>query len=261
MRTPAGAQPGNFEDKTATPPIPIPARMKPIRLVTLMLLAGTLLPRVTQAQAPSAPERIAALKTALETSKASLQQYEWIETTVVSLNGEEKSRKQERCFYGAEGGLTKVELSETPEAAKKRGIRGRIAERKKEEMTDSMKKAVALVKTYVPPNPALIQAAKDAGRVSIDVLEPGKRARLNFKDYEKAGDNLGVEVDLTTNRPLGLKVSSYLDTPKDSVSLEVRMGQLKDGTVYASDSTLDIKSRNLRVAVQNSGYRKTTPGQ
>lgn len=235
--------------------------MKSLRLVTLTLLATTLLTRVTQAQTSSVPERIAALKAALETSKASLKQYEWIETTVVSLNGEEKSRKQERCFYGADGGLTKVELNETPEAAKKRGLRGRIAERKKEEMTDSMKKAVALVKTYVPPNPALIQAAKDAGKVSIEVLEPGKRARLNFKDYEKAGDTLGVEVDLITNRPLGLKVATYLDTPKDIVTLDVRMGQLNDGTVYASDSTLDIKSKNLTVAVQNSGYRKMTPGQ
>ena len=235
--------------------------MKSLRLVTLTLLATTLLTGVTQAQTSSVPERIAALKAALETSKASLKQYEWIETTVVSLNGEEKSRKQERCFYGVDGGLTKVELNETPEAAKKRGLRGRIAERKKEEMTDSMKKAVALVKTYVPPNPALIQAAKDAGKVSIDVLEPGKRARLNFKDYEKAGDTLGVEVDLITNRPLGMKVATYLDTPKDIVTLEVRMGQLNDGTVYASDSTLDIKSKNLTVAVQNSGYRKMTPGQ
>jgi len=235
--------------------------MKPIRLVTLTLLATTLLTRVTQAQQASLPERLAALKAALETSKASLKQYEWIETTVVSLNGEEKSRKQERCFYGAEGSLTKVELSETPEAAKKRGLRGRIAEHKKEEMTDSMKKAVALVKTYVPPNPALIQAAKDAGKMSIEVLEPGKRARLNFKDYEKAGDTLGVEVDLVTSRPLGMKVATYLDTPKDVVNLEVRMGQLNDGTVYSSDSTLDIKSKNLTVAVQNNGYRKMTPGQ
>jgi enoyl-CoA hydratase/carnithine racemase len=45
----------------------------------------------------------------------------------------------------------------------------------------------------VPPNPVKIQAAKDAGKVSIDLLEPGKRARLNFRDYEKPGDNLGVE--------------------------------------------------------------------
>jgi hypothetical protein len=110
----------------------------------------------------------------------------------------------------------------------------------------------------VPPSPAKIQAAKDAGKVSIDVLEPGKRVRLNFRDYEKPGDNLGVEVDLTNNHPLGVKVSTYLDDAKDAVTLDVRMGQLNDGTTYASDITLAAKAKNLTVTVQNSGYRKAT---
>ena len=62
-----------------------------------------------------------------------------------------------------------------------------------------------MVKAYVPPSPAKLQAAKDGGKISIDVLEPGKRARLNFRDYAKPGDNLAVEVDLASNRPLGLR--------------------------------------------------------
>jgi hypothetical protein len=210
------------------------------------------------AQQPSAAERAAMLKATLEASKVILRQYEWIETTVVSLKGEEKSRKQERCYYGADGGVQKIEITESPQPEKKRGLRGRIAEKKKEELTDYMKSAVALVKTYVPPSPAKIQAAKEAGKVSIEVLEPGKRARLNFKDYEKAGDNLGVEVDLTNNHMLGLKVSSYLDDAKDAVTLDVRMGSLNDGTTYASDIALDAKAKKLAVTVQNSGYRKAS---
>ena len=196
------------------------------------------------------------LKATLAASQAVLRQYEWIETTVVSLKGDEKSRKQERCYYGADGGVQKVEINASPEPQKKRGLRGKLVEKKKEELTDYMKQAVALVKSYVPPSPAKIQAAKDAGKVSIDVLEPGKRARLNFLDYEKPGDNLGVEVDLANNRPLGLKVSTYLDNPKDAVTLEVRMGQLNDGTTYPSDITLDAKAKKLQVTVNNSGYQK-----
>ncbi|MEI7937600.1 MAG: hypothetical protein WCK27_13005 [Verrucomicrobiota bacterium] len=221
-----------------------------------LLLATLALP--TLAQQPTAAERAAMLKATLAASQAVLRQYEWIETTVVSLKGDEKSRKQERCYYGADGGLQKIEISGTPEPEKKRGLRGRIAEKKQGEMTDYMKSTVALVKTYVPPSPAKIQAAKEAGKVSIEVLDPGKRARLNFRDYEKPGDNLGVEVDLTNNRPLGLKVSTYLDDAKDAVTLDVRMGQLNDGTTYPSDVALDAKAKNLTVTVKNSGYRKAT---
>ncbi len=157
---------------------------------------------------PSVAERVVALKASLAASQIVLKQYEWIETTAVSLKGDEKSRKQERCYYGADGKVQKVAVAATPPPAKKRGIRGKIVENKKEELTDYMKSAVSLVKTYVPPNPAKLQAAKDAGKVSVEVLQPGKRARLNFRDYEKPGDNLGVEVDLANNRPLSLTVAT-----------------------------------------------------
>ena len=40
-----------------------------------------------------------------------------------------------------------------------------LAENKKEELTDYMKEAVALVKQYVPPEQGRIQAAKDAGKM------------------------------------------------------------------------------------------------
>ena len=227
----------------------------PLKITGLCALLSAL-PNPAVAQQPSVPERVAALKASLAASQIILRQYEWIETTVVSLKGDEKSRKQERCYYGADGGIQKVEVSASPEPEKKRGLRGKIIAKKKEELTDYMKQAVALVKTYVPPNPAKIQAAKDAGKVTIEVLEPGKRARLNFRDYEKAGDNLGVEVDLVNNRPLGVKVSTYLDDAKDAVLLDVRMGQLNDGTTYASDITLDAPAKKVKVAMENSGYRK-----
>lgn len=198
------------------------------------------------------------LKATMAASQAVLRQYQWIETTVVSLKGDEKSRKQEQCYYGADGGIQKVLLSQSDPAPQKRGlVRRKIAESKQEELTDYMKGAVALVKSYVPPSPARIQAAKDMGKVSIEILQPGKRVRLNFRDYEKPGDNLGVEVDLATNRPLELKVSTYLEDAADAVTLDVRMGQLNDGTSYPSMVTLEARAKDLKVTVTNSGYRKT----
>jgi hypothetical protein len=226
----------------------------PTKSLAPLILAALALPGF--AQQPTAAERAAMLKVNLAASQAVLRQYEWVETTVVSVKGDEKSRQQQRCYYGADGNLAKVLLTQTAPEPKKRGLRGKIAESKKEELTDYMKSAVALVKAYVPPDPVKIEAAKEAGKVSIDVLKPGKRARLNFRDYEKPGDNLGLEVDLVSNRPLGAKVSTYLEDAKDAVTLDVRMGQLNDGTSYPSEATLDGKAKKLKVTVTNSGYRK-----
>jgi hypothetical protein len=215
--------------------------------------------QIATAQTPplSIPERVAALKTNLAVSQANLRQYEWIETTVVSLNGEEKSRKQQRCYYGADGALQKVVVDASPPPEKKIGLRGRIIANKTAELTTYMQSAVTLVKSYVPPDPARIQAAKDAGKVSIDVLVPGQSARINFRDFQKPGDSLGVGIDIASNRVSGLSVASYLDSTSDVVTMTASMAQLNDGTTYTTSVTLNAAAKNLTVTVQNSGYRKT----
>lgn len=207
-------------------------------------------------QQPSVEERVAALKASLALSQAVLKQYEWVETTVISLKGEEKSRQLNRCYHGADGGVTKVPLTTPPPQQKKRGLRGKIVENKKEELTEYMQQAVELVKSYVPPDPARIQAAKEAGKVTVDILKKGERVRLNFRDYVKPGDTLGVEIDTAGNRLLGLKVGSYLENAKDPVTLSVKFAQLADGTSYAQTTKLDATKKKVKVQVDNAGYRK-----
>jgi hypothetical protein len=226
-----------------------------ISLLALVLMCPGI--AVAQAPQPSVQERVAVLKGTFAASQANLRQYDWIETTVVSLNGEEKSRKQQRCYYGADGVLQKVLVDASPPPPPKPGLRGRIIANKTAELTDYMKSAVSLVKSYLPPDPAKIQASQNAGKVSIQVLDPGKRAQVNFHDYQKPGDNLAVVINLANNVVAGIGVSSYLDSPTDVVTLDAKMGQLNDGTIYTSDTTLNAAAKNLTVTVQNTGYRKT----
>jgi len=231
--------------------------MKTLPLVTFtatLFAAGGVV--IAPAQQPSLMDRVAILKTSLAASQNTLRQYEWIQTTVVSLKGEEKSRKQERCYYGADGGLQKVEVSASPAPAEKRGLRGKIIANKKAELTDYMRQAIALVHSYVPPDPARIQGARDTGRVSIELLEPGKRGRINFRDYQKPGDNLGIDVDLVNNALLNLSVKTYLANAKDAISLNAQMASLNDGTTYAAAITLNAPAKKVQVVVSNSGYRK-----
>jgi len=228
-------------------------------LTALIAIFVGSLPLPAFAQQPTAAERIASLKATLAESQVALRQYQWIETTVVSVKGEEKSRKQEQCYYGADGKLQKVLLSESASESPKRGLRGLIAEKKKEEMTGYMQEAVWLVRQYIPPDPSRIQAVKDAGKVALQLLEPGKRVRMVFMDYLKSGDSLSLDVDLTNNHPLSANVKSYLDSDKEPVTLAITFGTLNDGTTYVSSSMLDAKGKELNVTVENSGYRKMTP--
>lgn len=226
--------------------------MKTNAILTLLLVLPVSL---ALAQQPTAEERVVALKASLAASQVLLKSYEWVETTVVSLKGDEKSRKQERCYYGADGKVQKVLLSQSAPPPKRRGpLRRKIAEAKQEELTDYMKEAVALVKQYMPPEPVLIQRAKDAGKVSISP-QPGQRARLTFADYLKTGDSLALDVDVASNRPLAAKASSYLDSQKEPITLDVQFKTLPNNATYVARTVLDAKGKKLKVTVENSGHR------
>ncbi len=230
------------------------------RSVIAAFLFGVVAPVVApQAPAPAAStDRVAAVKQSLQASLAALRQYEWVETTVVSLKGEEKSRKQNSCYYGADGKVQKTPIGGEPAADAKqpRGLRGKIVENKKEELSASMKEAIALVKQYVPPDAARIQAAKDAGRLSVVPPDAQGIAKLVIKDYLKAGDSLTLNVNAAANRIAGVTVATFTDSAKDAVGMKVGFGAFADGTVYPATINLDVKAQNLSVAIENTGYKK-----
>ncbi len=207
------------------------------------------------AQNVNVQREIAALKASLAASQVILKQYEWVETTVISLKGDEKSRQMNSCYYGADGKVQKTPLTAPAPESKKRGLRGRIEESKKEEMTAYMKEAINLVKQYVPPDAAKMQASKDANKVSITPLS-GRRVQLTFADYIKPGDSLALVLDLATDRPLEAKVTTYLDSPEDAVTLDVRFDVLNNIATYAASTTLVAEAKNIAVTVENTGYRK-----
>ena len=237
---------------------------RPLAILAVGLLASvTLAARHTAPQqtAPTPAERVAALKQSLAESQKQLRTYEWVETTVISLKGEEKSRKQQRCYYGADGKLQKVPLEGAPAAAAapaaqggRRGGRAKeaIVANKKDDMKDYMEKAAGLIHRYVPPAPEDIQRAKD--KVKVETPAPGQ-VRLTFADYLLSGDRMTVNVDAAANRLLGISVASYLDKKDDAVTLDVKFSTLADGTSYTFETTLDAKAKNIRVVIQNTGHR------
>jgi len=223
-------------------------------------LVGAAMAALAQAPAtgtaPTMEERITAIKASLAQSAQNVKQYEWIETTVLSLKGEEKSNTQKRCYYGADGTLEKVDVAPPAEDKGKPGLRGKVIANKKEEMADYMGSAVALLKTYIPPDPAKIEAAKKAGTISTTPLAGGKTMKVDVKDYEKPGDDLSFVIDMTSNKIIGIGVASYLTDATDAVTLDVTMGALDDGTGYPSTITLNGVSKQIKVDVSNAGYKK-----
>lgn len=230
---------------------------------------------LTQAQQPGAADadqnrqkKIAALKQSLAANQAALKQYTWTEVTEISLKGEVKKREQKECHYGADGKVVKtaVQGGDQAQQQQQQSRRGRrkggplkeaIVEHKVGEMKDYMERVTVLVREYVPPDPQRIQAAATAGKVSIQPQDSEEAAMLTISDYLKAGDSLALGFDANAKKIRSYNVKSYLDDPKDAVTLAVTFANLPDGTNYAQQTVLDVPGKKMQVKVTNSGYAKT----
>ena len=228
--------------------------------------AGHLL--LAQAQPPAPPptpqQRMTQVRDWLQYSQKQIRAYEWIETTVISKDGQEKSRETKRCYYDVNGQLQRVELSHTADQSSHappgifpfgRLIK-RAAEHEKEEVTQYMRNAVALTHSYVPPDGGRIAQAVMSGRVSVNLLQPGHLVGLDFRDFVKPGDLFSTQIELPSNRLVAINVTTYMDAPDQPISLNVSMGELPDGTLYSTRSILIAQTQGIRIEVQNSGHRR-----
>ena len=80
--------------------------------------------------------------------------------------------------------------------------------------------------------------------------------KLVIRDYLKTGDSMTIDLNAATDRLSGLAVSTFTDSAKDAVKMNVSMGTLDDGTIYAENTHLDVEAENLAIAIENSGYKK-----
>jgi hypothetical protein len=236
------------------------------RRVTVSLAALGLLVLASQAlDAQDLQQKIAAAKQAAAENKQALLQYSWIEQTQISVKGEVKNTKVDSCQYGPDGQVQKTPLDTEPAQQsddsgrhlRKRRIREHIVEKKTGEMKDEMEAASTLVRQYVPPDPARIQAAKAAGTITIT---PGSATTaLTIADYEKTGDSLVLTLDPASKSISKIDVNTWLDSPDQEVTLDVQMDSLPDGTHYAGTILLSIPSSHIDVKITNSNYERLAP--
>jgi hypothetical protein len=230
-------------------------RRVPSRGFVLPLLFVLIVPQGLFAQ----QDKVAALKQSLAANATLQKQYRWVETTVVSMKGEEKSRVQKQCFYGPDGKVQKQQLTAPPpQEPAPTGLKGKIVAKKKAEISEVMKQAVGLVQSYVPPDPQRIQAAKAAGNLAMSPTGPDSM-RLDLRNYVKSGDTFSLGLDTARFAIQTVSVKSYLESQEDAVTLDVTFARLRDGLSYPGNVVLNVPGQNIQVVVQNSGYQRLTP--
>jgi hypothetical protein len=215
------------------------------------------------AQAGGSPElqqKLAALKEASAANKQRLQQYTWTETQQLTLKGDPKPPKTFQCQYGPDGRVQKTPIGAQEASPSSGGGRGgrlkqHVVEKKTEEMKDYMQQVQGVIALYVPPDPQRMQRAFQAGNVSFSKAGPDV-VNLIFVNYAQQGDKMTIGFNTTTKKVQTVNVNTYLDDPKDAVTLAVQFASLPDGTNYAQQTVLNATAKQLQVTTTNSNYAK-----
>jgi hypothetical protein len=224
-----------------------------VAVCAAVLALASLTPVGSSAQDPIT-QNVAAVKQAAAENAAALKQYTWVERTTLSLKGETKNVTTTQVNYDVEGKLQKTPLSEPPAPDKKRGLRGKVAGSKTEDMKAYMEQVKALIGEYVPPSPERMQEASAAGRVAVS-SPSADAAQLMFTDYARAGDQMTLLFDAATKKIRHIDIASALEN-KDPVSMKVEFQALPDGTNYAAVTTVDAPAKQIQVKTEQINFQK-----
>lgn len=223
-------------------------RMMIIGAVALLAAAPTF------AQNAELQQKLAAAKQSVAENKQKLLQYQWTETQQLTLKGDAKPPSKNLCQYGPDGRVQKTAIGPPPQEPSGGRIKQKVIAKKKAEMKDYMQDVKAVLSMYVPPDPQKMQAAYQAGKVSLNPV-PGA-VNLVFTNYAQPGDKMTLTFNTATKKITGLNINTYMGQEKDAVTLQVQMATLPDGTSYEQQTVLNATAKQLVVTTTNSDYQK-----
>lgn len=228
-------------------------------LLGLGLMSSGLWLADARAQSPQMQERLSEVKTAIEVNKLLLAQYSWTEQDIISIKGEQKKEELYNVQIGPNGKPQKTPVdpnSVSDDERHRRGLRGRIIERKIEEYKEYAEQIKSLVQQYLPPDKDMLQQAYQQGNVLAgpEGGAPGEY-RLVISNYVKQGDNMTLVMNKPQKALVSVSISTYLDDPSDAVKVNVQFSKIPNGPNHVTTEAIDGVKKQLRIEILNTNYQ------
>ena len=219
-------------------------------IVAGLLLCSTL----ALAQSQQLEEKLAAFKQNQAANKQKLAQYTWTETETISIKGDVKDVKTYQVqMVNGQQQKTLVNSQQAQQGGRQGRMKERVVDKKKAEFEQYGQQISALAKQYTTPNPGALMKAKEAGNIS---LSPGSgTVSLVIKNYVKQGDSVTLTLDPQSKQLQSVAVNTYLNDPKNAVTINAQFGQLPDGTNHVASTLVNGVSKELTVQDVNSNYQ------
>ena len=229
-----------------------------LALPTVAVAAALLLSAFPfHAQNPELQQRLGEIKQASAANKAALAHYTWQEQQTTSIKGDVKKQQVFQVRVGPDGQQQKTQIGGSQAAPPPSGgrLKQRVVEKKTAEFKDYGSQIADLAKQYTQPDPGRLQAAFQAGNVSLQSGGGEGVVTLVIKNYIKPNDSVTLVFNKQQKAIQSIRVSSYLDSPTDGVTIAAQFAKLPDGTNHVASTQINGVSKQLTVVTQNSNYQ------
>lgn len=239
----------------STAPRSFPANAS--RLAGLLVLACLATPGAL-AQNPQLQERVAEIKESAALNKKALAQYTWEEQQTISIKGNVKMQKRFLVRLGPDGKPQKTEINpqDPSSGGRKHGLKHRVVQKKKAEYEDYAKQIAVLAQDYTRPDPERLQQLFQQGNVMLGPAGTPRSVKVLIHDYLKQGDSVTLVFSEAQKALDSIAVSSYLDNPKDGMTLSAQFTKEPEGPNHVSSMLVNGVSKQLTIAMQNSNYQR-----
>jgi hypothetical protein len=208
------------------------------------------------AQNPELQQRLGQIKEASAANKQALAHYTWQEQQTTSIKGDVKKQQVFQVSVGPDGQQQKTQIGGSQAAPPSGGrLKQHVVEKKTAEFKDYGEQIADLAKQYTQPDPGRLQAAFQAGNVSLQSGGGEGEVTLVIKNYIKPNDSVTLVFNKEQKAIQSIRVSSYMDSPTDGVTIAAQFAKLPDGTNHVSGTQINGASKQLTVVTQNSNYQ------
>ena len=227
--------------------------------IALSLTTGlvTLIPSASRAiaQGDALQAKLAEVKQASIANKRALSHYNWQESVTTSIKGEVKKQQLFLVSVGPDGQQQKSEINAQPDQAGGGPLKRHIVAKKKAEYKEYGEQIADLARQYTQPDPDRLQRAYQQGNMSLQLGGGEATTTLNIKNYIKPNDSVTLVFNKQNKVIQSIRVASYLDDPKDAVTIGAQFAKLPDGTNHVTGTQINGASKQLTVVTQNSNYQ------
>jgi hypothetical protein len=187
-----------------------------------------------------------------------LRQYTWKSRIEIQKDGETRNVQLNLMRYDIGGTLQKTQLSSTPQQQlPTRGLKGRIAQKKKEDFMETLDSLGKLAKSYGELSPEAMQRFMATAAITSEMGPQQKSIRAKGIDVLQPGDAMSVWLDAVTRKLKKVEIQTALDRKPVRVVSEFQ--DLPEGPTYMARSIVSYPSEELTLITENFDYQRAKP--